>query len=96
MFLAIKRSDFQLSFCALSVRTMSGQIIQKLSQANAKTIGERSGSVVECLSRDRGVAYSSITGVTALCLEQDIVINPSLKKSIIHSFHLVLLPMSQT
>ena len=27
---------------------------------------ERSGSVVECLTRDRGVAGSSLTGVTAL------------------------------
>ena len=73
-----QESDFLLSFYALSVRTMSRQIIQRLSQANAKTIGERSGSVVECLTRDRGVAYSSLTGVTALCLEPDIVINPSL------------------
>ena len=28
--------------------------------------GERSGSVVECLTRDREVAGSSLTGVTAL------------------------------
>ena len=28
---------------------------------------ERSGSVVECLTRDRGAAGSSLTGVTALC-----------------------------
>ena len=28
---------------------------------------ERSGSVVECLTQDRGVAGSSLTGVTALC-----------------------------
>ena len=28
---------------------------------------ERSGSVVECLTRDRGVAGSSLTGVTVLC-----------------------------
>ena len=28
--------------------------------------GERSGSVVECLTRDRGAAGSSLTGVTAL------------------------------
>ena len=28
---------------------------------------ERSGSVVECLSRDHGAAGSSLTGVTALC-----------------------------
>ena len=29
--------------------------------------GERSGSVVECLTRDRRAAGSSLTGVTALC-----------------------------
>ena len=29
--------------------------------------GEGSGSVVECLTRDRGVAGSSLTGITALC-----------------------------
>ena len=28
---------------------------------------ERSGSVVECLTRDRGAGGSSLTGVTALC-----------------------------
>ena len=28
---------------------------------------ERSGSAVECLTRDRGVTGSSLTGVTALC-----------------------------
>ena len=28
---------------------------------------ERSGSVVQCLTRDRGAAGSSLTGVTALC-----------------------------
>ena len=29
--------------------------------------GERSGSVVECLTRDRMAAGSSLTSVTALC-----------------------------
>ena len=29
-------------------------------------VGERSGSVVECLTWDRGEAGSSLTGVTAL------------------------------
>ena len=28
---------------------------------------ERSGSVVECLTRDRGAARSSLTGITVLC-----------------------------
>ena len=31
------------------------------------SIGERSGSVVECLTPDRRAAGSSLTGVTALC-----------------------------
>ena len=30
-------------------------------------IRERSGSVVECLTRDQRAAGSSLTGVTALC-----------------------------
>ena len=30
-------------------------------------MGEGSGSVVECLTRDRRAAGSSLTGVTALC-----------------------------
>ena len=35
------------------------------------THGERSGSVVECLTRDRRAAGSSLTGVTALwCLSK--------------------------
>ena len=32
-----------------------------------KLSGERSGSVVECLTRDRGAAGLSLTGVIALC-----------------------------
>ena len=32
-----------------------------------RIVNERSGSVVECLTRDRGAAGSSLTGVTALC-----------------------------
>ena len=32
-----------------------------------KAYWERSGSVVECLTRDRGAAGFSLTGVTALC-----------------------------
>ena len=31
------------------------------------SLRERSGSVVECLTRDRRAAGSSLTGVTALC-----------------------------
>ena len=32
-----------------------------------RIVGERSGSVVECLTRDRRAAGSSLTGVTASC-----------------------------
>ena len=39
-------------------------------------LGERSGSVVECLTPDRVAAGSSLTGVTALCQARHI--NPSL------------------
>ena len=38
---------------------------------------ERSGSVVECLTRDQGAAGSSLSGVTALCPSAR-HINPSL------------------
>ena len=34
---------------------------------NNNVLGERSGSVVECFTRDRGAMGSSLTGVTALC-----------------------------
>ena len=40
----------------------------KIAKSSPPTINtrERSGSVVECLTRDRGAAGSSLTGVTAL------------------------------
>ena len=41
--------------------------VSKFSSFTNKQRRERSGSVVECLTRDRGAAGSSITGVTALC-----------------------------
>ena len=31
------------------------------------SLWERSGSVVECMTQDRGAACSSLTGVTVLC-----------------------------
>ena len=34
---------------------------------NTRAQWECSGSVVECLTQDRGAAGSSLTGVTALC-----------------------------
>ena len=39
--------------------------LQRLS-ADKNVCRERSGSVVECLTRDRGAPDSSLTGVTAL------------------------------
>ena len=40
---------------------------------------ERSGAVVECLTRDRGTAGSSLAGVTASCSSLSKNINPSLE-----------------
>ena len=40
-------------------------------------LGERSGSVVDCLTRDQRAAGSSLSGVTALCISAR-HINPSL------------------
>ena len=31
------------------------------------SLSEHSGSVVECLTRDRGAADSSFTGISAMC-----------------------------
>ena len=39
----------------------------KLSHNDASMPGKRSGSLVECLTRDRGVAGSSVTSVIVLC-----------------------------
>ena len=41
--------------------------VKCLFETGSNSIRERSGSVVECLTRDRGAAGSSLTGVTALC-----------------------------
>ena len=35
--------------------------------SSSSLLWERSGSVIECLTRDQGAAGSSLTGVTALC-----------------------------
>ena len=42
------------------------KILTILYQVNMQYSGERSGSVVECLTRDRRAAGSSLTGITAL------------------------------
>ena len=42
-----------------------------ISPQVAAFIGERSGSMVECSTQDRGAAGSSLTGVTVVVLEQD-------------------------
>ena len=41
--------------------------IYRLDSDQARHIRERSGSDVECLTRDRGAAGSTLTGVTVLC-----------------------------
>ena len=48
-----------LSYCFIRITGMIFKIFNCL-------LGEPSGSVVECLTRDRGAAGSSLTGVTAL------------------------------
>ena len=51
------------------INTYSYSCLNPLSNENPclnQEIWERSGSVVDCLSRDRGAAGSSLTGVTAL------------------------------
>ena len=39
----------------------------KKFQRSRLTFRERSGSVVECLTQDRGAAGLSLTGITVLC-----------------------------
>ena len=43
-----------------------GKVGTSESLINQSSIRERSGSVVECLTRDRRASGSSLTGVTAL------------------------------
>ena len=42
-------------------------LISQLKRTVSMRRWERSGSVVECLTRDGGAAGSSLTGITALC-----------------------------
>ena len=53
-------------------RFLSLQLERKVNQQDSKlcmkiTVREHSGSSVECLTRDRGVAGLSLTDGTALC-----------------------------
>ena len=43
------------------------QLITAVGGHRALYCREHSGSVVECLTRDRGAVGSSLTGVTVLC-----------------------------
>ena len=52
-------------------------VINRINRVCCMGTWERSGSVVECLTRDRGAAGSSLFSVTALC-HQARHINPSL------------------
>ena len=49
---------------ALSLQVF--QIIITRVRHKFETVKERSGSVVECLTPDRGIVGSNLTGVTAL------------------------------
>ena len=63
------RSDVLYLASSSDVKMMSD--VLPLARLNVTTapeaLLERSGSVVECLTRDRGATGSSLTGVTALC-----------------------------
>ena len=57
---------------------LSAELLGQLHEMSHQNLWERSGSVVECLTRDRRVAGSSLIGVTALVsLSKNI--NPSLE-----------------
>ena len=51
----------------LKTKTAVFQFCRVLSLSKAGGSRERSGSVVECLTRDLRAAGSSLTGVTVLC-----------------------------
>ena len=63
---SLHAGKFFMLFCRLLV-FFKINLFQMFFQEYHQTVNrERSGSVVECLTRDRGVAGSSLTGVTAL------------------------------
>ena len=43
------------------------KMLERYNKLTTSNCEERGGSVVECLTQDRGVAGSSLTGGTALC-----------------------------
>ena len=57
--------SMQLVQNARKSKTLTSKV-KALAKATSKLMWERSGSVVEFLTRDRGAAGSSLTGVTAL------------------------------
>ena len=50
-----------------SLLNIDSTLKDRNSSLHTKRLGERSGSVVECLTRDRRSVGSSLAGVTALC-----------------------------
>ena len=60
---ALYRHIFYTAFTCYNIFTIIYPFSWKLAQFYYR---ERSGSVVECLTRDRGVAGLSLTGITAL------------------------------
>ena len=51
----------------MKLSTKATEIKKMIEIINCIRDRERSGSVIECLTRDRGVSCSSLSGVTALC-----------------------------
>ena len=61
------KSRFIANSSACTTTELSILLTSCLTAIKNHVIRERSGSVVECLTRDRRAAGSSLTGVTALC-----------------------------
>ena len=60
-------ADNAMIWKLLSVRDQTIYTMDHKSVLFERNDWEHSGSVVECLTRDRGAAGSSLTGVTVLC-----------------------------
>ena len=58
-------SEIKLFF-SCNIKPLFNIEVKKKSKWSKGGGGERSGSVVECLTRDRRAAFSSLTGVTGL------------------------------
>ena len=61
----MKQNAYDNQYTRLKIDTSQGD--RAIIVPSPLDYRERSGSVVECLTRDRRTASSSLTGVTALC-----------------------------